>query len=462
MAADEDEAKGGATADGTRSQPDDKVADRRTGSRQRQPVTIDLAAEEIRAKAASAESVARPEPPKSRDTAESSRPSGGRRESDKPGAGAQMFRSAAARALAPDDGSRRSALAGIAGGLAALIVVILLQAIGVLPAPGRSAANQAIEQAKTASDASAGLERRLTAVEAMTESIPEMRTEIRGLTERTAALEGGRATLATHSEVEAVATSIAALGEKIASVPPTATRDDIAALTERIARVEVTAAAGGGGAGAATEAIASLTSQLANAEAQVRSLTDRIAAAEAKVGSAGGSVAGAEGALRAVAIAALRRAADGDKPFANDVDLVSALGVAGDEVTTLRPIAEKGVPASAALAAEFPRISDAILSATSANDPNAGFWQRVKDGLSSLVAIRPTGPVAGNDPAAIVSRMADDVAKSDLAAALTERESLPQAGKQASAEWAAKAGDRVALDALVERIARAFDTPNAG
>jgi hypothetical protein len=131
-------------------------------------------------------------------------------------------------------------------------------------------------------------------------------------------------------------------------------------------------------------------------------------------------------------------------------------------VTTLRPIAEKGVPASAALAAEFPRISDAILSATSASDPNAGFWQRVKDGLSSLVAIRPTGPIAGSDPVAIVSRMADAVAKGDLAAALAERESLPQVGKQASAEWAATAADRVALDALVERIARAFDTPNAG
>jgi hypothetical protein len=462
MAADEDEAKRAGTADSARSQPDDKAADRRTSSRQRPPVTIDLAAEEIRAKAASAEPVARPEPAKSRDPAEPPGPSGGRRESDKLGVGAQTFRRAAARALAPDDGSRRSALAGIAGGLAALIVVILLQAIGILPAPGRSAANQAIEQAKTAADASAALDRRLTAVEAMTESIPGIRTEIRDLTDRTAALEGGRAKLATHGEVETVATSIAALGEKIASVPPTATRDDIAALTERIARVEVTAAAGGGGAGASTEAIASLTSQIANAEAQVRSLTDRIAAAEAKVGAGGVPVAGAEGALRAVAIAALRRAAEGDKPFANDVDLVSALGVAGDEVTTLRPIAEKGVPARAALAAEFPKVADAILSATSASDLNAGFWQRVKDSLGSLVTIRPTEPIAGDDPAAIVSRMADAVKKGDFAAGLAERETLPPAGREASAEWAAKAADRVGLDALVERIARAFDAPKAG
>jgi hypothetical protein len=58
--------------------------------------------------------------------------------------------------------------------------------------------------------------------------------------------------------------------------------------------------------------------------------------------------------------------------------------------------------------------------------------------------------------------MADWVAKGDLGAALAERDALPQAGKDASAEWAAKAADRVALDALVERIARALDTPKAG
>lgn len=460
MAADEDEAKRTGTAEGARVQPDDKSPDRRSGSRQRAPVTIDLTAEEMRAKAASADS-AKSEPVKRSDPEDASGPSGGRRESDKAAAGAQVFRSAAVRALAPDDGWRRSALAGVAGGLVALIVVILLQAIGVLPAPGRSAANQAIEQAKTAAETSAALDRRLTAVEAMTESIPGMRTEIRSVTDRTAALEGGRSALASRSDVEVVAANVATLGEKIASAAPPATRDDIAALTERVARVEVATAAGGG-SGASTEAIASLSSQLANAEAQVRSLTERIAAAEAKVASAGGPVTGGEGALRAVAIAALRRAAEGDQPFANDVDLLATLGVAGEEVTTLRPIAEKGVPARAALAAEFSKVADAILSATSASDPNAGFWQRVKDSLGSLVTIRPTGPIAGNDPAAIVSRMADAVGRGDFAAVLAEREALPQAGKEASAEWAAKVADRVRLDALVERIARAFDAPKAG
>lgn len=458
MAADEDEAKGTGTGEGARGQPDDKAAERRTGPRQRPPVTIDLTAEEIRAKTASA---AKAESAKDNNAAEVPPASGGRRESDNPSNGAQLFRGAAVRALAPDDGWRRSALAGVAGGLVALVVVILLQAIGILPAPGRSAANQAIEQAKTASDASVGLDRRLTAVEAMTESIPAMRTEIRSLADRLASLEGGRATLASRSDVEAVATNVVALGQKIDGAAPAATRDDLAALTERIARVEVAAAAGGG-AGASTEAIASLTSQLAGAEAQVRSLTDRIAAAEAKVGSVGGPVAGGESALRAIAVAALRRAADGDQPFGSDVDLVSALGIAGDDVAILRPIAVKGVPARAALSAEFPEVADGILSATLASNPKAGFWQQVVDSLGSLVTIRPTGPVAGNDPAAIVSRMTDAVAKGDLAAALAERDALPQPGKEASAEWAAKAVDRVALDALVERIARAFDAPKAG
>jgi hypothetical protein len=60
--------------------------------------------------------------------------------------------------------------------------------------------------------------------------------------------------------------------------------------------------------------------------------------------------------------------------------------------------------------------------------------------------------MAGDDPPAIVSRIEAAVAKGDLAAALAEREGLPAVGKEASAAWAAKAADRVAVDGLVAKI----------
>src|SRR5664279_3493601 len=130
MAADDEEAKGGA------------------GARQRPAVTIDLTAQSVRAGGAGAA----PEPPKAEPPKEP--PSSGRR-----GANAGQFGSAA-RAISGDEGWRRGASAGIVGGLVALAVIILLQAVGLLPAPGRSAANQAIDQAKAAGDAITALDRR--------------------------------------------------------------------------------------------------------------------------------------------------------------------------------------------------------------------------------------------------------------------------------------------------------------
>jgi hypothetical protein len=428
MAADDEEAKGGA------------------GARQRPAVTIDLTAQSVRAGPAGAA----PEPPKAEAAKEP--PASGRRSGD-----AGRF-SGAARAMSGDEDWRRAASAGIVGGLVALAVILLLQAVGLLPAPGRSAANQAIDQAKAAGDAITALDRRLTAVEAMTEGIPAMRSEAKALADKVASLDAIRNMTASRGDLDAVAANLAAVAKKIDGAAPAATRGDLAALAERVNRVEVAAAAGGGDAGAANAAVSSLTGQLADAEGQVRALTDRVAAAEAKMGSLGAPSGGAA-ATRTLAVATLRRAAEGDAPFAADVDMVASLGLAGDDIAALRPMADKGVASRAAIAGEFPAVGEAILAAAATTDPNAGFLRRL---LDSLVTIRPTGPIAGRDPAAIVSRMRDDTAKGDLAAALSEREALPEAGKAASAEWAAKAADRVALDALIEKIARAFDPPKAG
>ncbi len=137
--------------------------------------------------------------------------------------------------------------------------------------------------------------------------------------------------------------------------------------------------------------------------------------------------------------------------------MIAALGISGDLLQPLRPLADTGVASGATLAKEFVPVADAILGATSASDPDASFFQRALSGLGSLVSIRPAGPVPGNDPPAIVSRMTAALAAGDVATALAEREALPAAGKDASAAWAAKASQRVALDRLIEQIARSLD-----
>ncbi|MEJ0011279.1 MAG: hypothetical protein WDM94_01375 [Bauldia sp.] len=429
MAADDDQVKGGDETKG--------------GARQRPTVTIDLAAEDVRAKAAG-------EPPKDERPAE---PRSGRR-SDPPPPNATP--SSAARAISGDEGWRQAGLAGLAGAIIALVVVALLQAIGIWPAPGRGAANQALEQSKATADTATALERRIAAIESMTESLPAMRTDLKAIGDKVDSLNAIRNMTASRGDLDALSAGIAALGKRIDALPPPdVTKDDLAALTERVARLEVSTA---GGAGVAPEAVSALGAQLADSEAQLKALSDRVAAAEAKASAAPVVTGGGEAATRGLAVAALRRAAQGSTPFADDVDMVAGLGLAGDDIAALRPYAAKGVADAASLAAEFPAVADAILSASAASDPNVGFWQRL---FGSVVSIRPAGPVAGSDPAAIVSRMKDDVARGDLAAALAERDALPAAGKDASAAWAATADDRVALDALIDKVARTLD-PKAG
>jgi hypothetical protein len=74
------------------------------------------------------------------------------------------------------------------------------------------------------------------------------------------------------------------------------------------------------------------------------------------------------------------------------------------------------------------------------------------------VKIRPTGPISGSDPVAVVSRMQAAVEEGDFAAALTERQALPPAGQAASEEWAGQVSDRLAIDRLVDDIAGALGT----
>src|SRR5690606_36966651 len=76
----------------------------------------------------------------------------------------------------------------------------------------------------------------------------------------------------------------------------------------------------------------------------------------------------------------------------------------------------------------------------------AGMVDRLIQHASSLVTVRPAGPIAGDSVPAIVSRMKAAVEARDLATALKEREALPEEGKAASAAWAEDAAARLALD----------------
>ena len=453
-------------SDDNKSTPGDEVAgERRGGERARPPLTIDLTAAAVppaaRAAAARKDEAAKAKPgqesfgkedlgKENPEGAAEARETASAGEESRPKSSSAQFFGGAARAL-PADGSIRHGLAvGAIGAIIALVVFVVLQSLGILPSPGRAAAERAMAQAKAAGDAETVLERRVAAVETMTDAISGMRQDVKSLGDKVAALDGLRPSLASRGDVDALSATVAGLAKRLDGLPAAASRDDLNGLSGRVGRLEAAVASGGDGQSASATALASLTSQLNQAETDLRALTDKVATVEARP-----AVSAGDDTVRAVAVASLRRASADGKPFAADVDMVANLGIGGSDIALVRPLAAKGVTTVADLGAAFPDVADAILAATTKSDPDASFLQRAWASLSGLVQVRPIGPVAGSDPAAIVSRMSDDVRRGDLAAALAERDGLPQAGKDASAEWAAKAADRVALDQTIGRIAEA-------
>lgn len=440
--------------------------------RQRPPVTIDLTAERVAAdKSVAAEAEApqdAPEPagpetekaepataapqPAPEQAAPVAEPEQGEPEAPQPESRHASWLSGAS-IIGSDDGWTRAALAGVAGGIVALILLIVLQAIGLVPSPGRSTAAAAADQAKAATEAVAALDRRLSAVEMITQTLPS-KSAVDTLNGQVAQLQKQMGALATRGDLTIVENKLTALTKKVDALPPGATHDELAALAERVAGLEAGGTAGSGGVG--SDAAVALSHRIDTVQTGLNALGERIAALEGKL-SAG--PADSTLAARAIAIVALRRAIDEGAPFVTDLDLAAALGLPAEDVAQLKPFADQGVVTKATLAAQFADVGDAILQASAKANPNAGFFERLMAGIGSLVTVRPTGPVEGNDPAAIVSRMRAAVAAGDFATALTERDGLPETGKAASADWATSADNRVAIDALIAKIAESIKPP---
>ena len=431
---------------------DDKPADAgRKGRPRRQPppVTIDLTAERVADKAedAGAEDAGAGAPKDAPGTAEPAEAMAEQQKSDADSEPPRTTRPPGASVIGSDDGWTRPALAGVAGGIVALILLIVLQAIGLVPSPGRSAALRAADQAKTASEAVAALEQRVSAVEMIAQNLPGKST-VTELGGQVAELQKEVGALATQGDLATLENKLAVLTKKVDALPPGATHDELAALADRLARIEAGGAAGGGGVD--STAVTALNGRIDQAQAGLKALDGRVVALEGKLAAGAGDNTIA---ARAIAIVALRRAVDEGVPFTTDLDLAAALGLPADDVAALKPFAEKGVPTKAALTAQFGDVGDAIVNATRQANPNAGLLDRLMAAIGSLVTVRPAGPVQGNDPAAIVSRMRAAIEAGDLATALGERDGLPDTGKTASAAWAAEAQSRVTVDALIVKIA---------
>ncbi len=206
-------------------------------------------------------------------------------------------------------------------------------------------------------------------------------------------------------------------------------------------------------AGAAAERLTrdggALRRELSALESRVNAL-----ASDAQRGAA---VASDVGALVAT-IGQLRQAVASGAPYRPSLDTVAAMTKDRAELAaplkTLAAHAERGVPTTAMLRADFDRLAVAILRAAAAGEGERDWADRIWARVRTLVTVRRTGDVQGDTPRAHVSRAETSLARGDLGAAVTEIETLAAHAQRPAEAWLTGAKARLDADAALALLDR--------
>jgi hypothetical protein len=258
--------------------------------------------------------------------------------------------------------------------------------------------------------------------------------------------------LATANRIAALEGQLKAIGETVGIIGRR--NDEIAAIAgEARARAEATAAA-----------LAELAQKVARAPVptvqknDLDAVSNRLAAVERQEKALEAEVAKRPQAddragRLAIVAAALRSAVERGQPFAAELAAAKTLGAYAKSLAPLEPFAASGLPNATALAREISDLAPALLQAAGTAPREGGFLERLQSNAEKLVRIRRVEDVAGNDPAAIIARVEVKAAHADLAGALSELASLPEAVRAPAAAWIGKAQARAAAVDASRRLA---------
>lgn len=119
---------------------------------------------------------------------------------------------------------------------------------------------------------------------------------------------------------------------------------------------------------------------------------------------------------------------------------------------TLQASAKEGIPSAQTLKEQFKPLPRTLINVTYSNE-HEGFWGKTLSNMKSLVTIRPTGKIEGDEVEHIVARAEYAMEQNDLADAITELKSLPDGpAKEAAARWIAAVETHLAAYLLLEDL----------
>jgi len=326
--------------------------------------------------------------------------------------------------------------AGVIGGVIALAGAGLLQAVGVLGAPGSgggsldsvnseiAALKSEIAALKESGDTGASAK-----VDGLSSTLNQVKTDVAAL--KSSVGQGGdsAALKALGDKVGQIETSVADL-RKNGNAPPV----DLGPLNEKLAGLDALVKSSGDAAKAEDGRVAALEQSVSQLSGKVEAQ-----ASQPKI-------------ALAIAASALKSALDRGAPFATELDTFAAIAPDAPQLATLRSYAEKGVPTRATIASEADAAANAMVEAAKPVDQNAGFFQSLAASAESLVKVRPVGAVEGKGAPETVARMEVAVNQGDYAKALSEYDTLPDAAKAAGADFAGKLKARLDVEKQLEAL----------
>lgn len=338
--------------------------------------------------------------------------------------------------------------AGIAGGATAIGIAALLNLAGLFSiVPGRIPDRVATQDSPLQTEVELlkrtieGLEARFAVQpeDGLSQAVADVQGRVTSTEKAVADIQGQINGLRTASrEIATLAAKVEQLGNSVGAGATTGTATDpngsssVSAFEERLASE----------AGKLAASIQALDGRVTTLEASVAAATD----ANRQDSRAGNDAA------RILAATSIEAAVADGKPFADMLGPVAALIGPGPAIDRLREYANAGIATNAQLLAAFDAVRVQILSLSS--EPAAGFFDKLVDNAKGLVKVEPAGPLPGDSPEAILSRVKAGLSSGDPAAALNAWQILPEAQKTAGTSFGEMLARRVEADkALAEVLA---------
>jgi len=224
----------------------------------------------------------------------------------------------------------------------------------------------------------------------------------------------------------------------------------------------------------APEELENLTRAIENAQQARARIESALAALERRLATL--EAAGRTGSVASTLyrdLIALHRRVDAGQPYGPalqavrlQIDTLPDVLRAGaaSALASLADHAQDGAPTRQALAASFPDVARRLQQAGEAPAPEAGWFERFRRSLSSIVVVRPDGTAAGDDLPARLARAEAAVSAGQIEAARRELGSLPEQtldAVPAARRWIEDAQARLAVEAALESIFAAL-APDSG